>query len=79
MHHTDIFQMTQPLGQQAGGHPGYAAVQFIEALAAAQQLAHHQWGPAFAQGFGTARDRAELTVAFIHHLYSASITLQFLN
>ncbi|MNE63338.1 hypothetical protein D3C80_1586820 [compost metagenome] len=70
MHHADLFQMAQPLRQQVGGHPGYAAVQFIEAFAAAQQFAHDQGCPALAQCFGTARDRAELTVAFVHRLPS---------
>ncbi|MNF96219.1 hypothetical protein D3C84_790010 [compost metagenome] len=79
MYDTDIFQVAQPLCQQAGGHPWYAAVQFIEALTAAQQLAHDQRRPALAQCFSTARDRTELTVAFIHRPYSANTTLQILN
>ncbi|MNJ23359.1 hypothetical protein D3C77_177440 [compost metagenome] len=79
MDDTDIFQVAQALCQQAGGHPWYATVQFIEALTAAEQLAHHQRRPALAQGLSTARDRAKLTVAFIHRLYSATATLQILN
>ncbi|MNR37470.1 hypothetical protein D3C85_1554870 [compost metagenome] len=79
MHDTDTFQMAQPLCQQAGGHPWYASVQFIEALAAAQQLAHDQRCPALAQCFSTACDRAELTVAIFHRQDSATATLQILN
>ncbi|MNY10472.1 hypothetical protein D3C86_1434520 [compost metagenome] len=76
-HDADFFQMAKPLCEQAGGHPWYAAVQFIEAFAAAQQLANEQRCPALAQCFGTARNRAELTVAFFHHLDSTLQRFRF--
>ncbi|MDT4877688.1 hypothetical protein FQZ97_1132230 [compost metagenome] len=58
--------MAQALAQQAGGHARYAAVQVVETLAAAQQLAHYQRRPALAQRLGGACDRTELPVAVIH-------------
>jgi hypothetical protein len=64
--HANLLQVAQALSQQTGGHARHASMQVVEALAAAQQLAHHQRRPAAAQCFGAAGDGAELTVAVVH-------------
>jgi hypothetical protein len=47
-------------------------MQVVEALAAAQQLAHNQRRPSLAQHLGTPCNGAELTVGVFHRIVSGA-------
>src|SRR5262249_4166501 len=58
----DENESLEPLGENGAGHPGDSPADVVEAAAAAQDFPHDQEGPAAAQHFVGARDRAELSV-----------------
>jgi len=55
-------ELAQSLGEQRGRHPGNPALDVVEPVAAAEQLAHDERRPQLAQHLRAARHRAELAV-----------------
>ena len=60
--HAGGLELAQPLGEQAARHQRHAALQVVEAVAAAEQLADHERRPALRDDLGRLRHRAELAV-----------------
>jgi hypothetical protein len=61
-HRPDLDQFLKTLGQHGAGDARDAPANVVEAAAAAQKLAHHEKGPAPADGFMSAGHGTELTV-----------------
>ena len=62
-HDAYLLELSQALRQERRRHARNAAANVVEALTAAEDFAHDQRGPAFAEDFGRTRHRAELAIA----------------